>query len=84
MTHEIENNIAIPSRRYSEKRNRYPFENMEKGQSFFVPIDEGYRTRHTLQKALLRYAHTHFGEQVCTSHRTIENEIKGVRIWRVR
>lgn len=67
----IEKGIPLPTRQVSRK---YPFSEMEVGDSFFV-TDASVVLLHT-------HARRHSPKRF-TCRTTVEDDVKGVRIWRI-
>ncbi len=74
MTYEIRDDVPIPTRPFIAK---YPFAEMEIGQSFFVP---GATTKKLAGS--LYYAHRALGYKFVT-RTVVENDLPGVRVWRL-
>lgn len=80
MTYKLEDGVPIPERgRPPKGAPKYPFEKMEVGQSFFVPVDVAhiptYRDR--IRGAAFYYATKHPGKTFSTH--VVEG---GIRVWR--
>lgn len=71
MNFKIDKNIPMPTRRYS----KYPFNEMEVGDSFFV---EGK------SNALLSIAKYFAKSQKLDWKFTVRKEVNGTRIWRIK
>lgn len=83
---KIDKNIPIPDGRYTNGGiTKYPFRDMEVGDSFFVP-DEG-KTGKQWQQKLYMYAASirrhGMPELRITAKIVTENNISGVRVWRI-
>lgn len=66
---------------------KYPFLKMEVGDSFFVGKEKLTTLRNLrirVQMAARRYVLRHAGEVEFTSRIVYENEVWGVRIWRIK
>ena len=68
MTIKIDQNVPIPAR----ENRKYPFKQMEIGESFFVPG----KISSDLSTAIYR-------PKKFTFRTTIESGVKGVRVWRI-
>lgn len=78
MTYTIEKGIAIPNKR--TRRSKYPFDEMELGDSFFVPAKKTQKIV-VLRSNLLTLAKRADGSE---KKFTTAIQIDGVRIWRIR
>lgn len=76
---QIEKNIPMPEV-YEGRSSRYPFETMEVGDSFYVPVREGgdtlTRLRNRLNQARTN-AHKKFNINTIT-----KADMNGIRVWR--
>lgn len=70
---EIEKDKPIPPRR------KYPFEDMEVGDSFFAPRDD---FPHAGDAARV-YAHHRKGKVKFRTRNVTENGVNGTRVWRI-
>jgi hypothetical protein len=71
----------------SERKRRtikYPWHELKPGQSFFVPLGGRYIVIERLQSALSSIANSIFGPGAYATRVINENEIKGVRVWRIK
>lgn len=75
--YEIEKGIEPPKGQMGRRRS-YPFPDMEIGDSFFVPFEEG----DLKVKAAVQAAATHYGKRhgMKFATRSIEG---GIRVWRL-
>lgn len=79
MDYEVESGVEIPEREWFKER-KYPFGDLEKGQSFFVPLKD---LKHAQQ---LRGAAAHFARRhgiKFTVRKRTEEGVEGLRCWRV-
>ena len=75
-TYQIEKGVAIPARNF--KKSRYPFNEMDVGDSFIVPITGSKRTTQTrLSASAASYSRYKQGRKFTV--RVVEN---GFRVWR--
>jgi hypothetical protein len=86
MEYELEDGIAIPPVSSSGRKQVYPFDRMEVGQSFFVPHKTTSKFSSTIKAASRRTgfkstSRTDTGYALDEDGNRIEAE--GVRIWRV-
>ena len=72
----VEKNIPMPERR-GRGNGQYPFDHLEPGDSFFIPVDEGRSSRG--KSALAGIANKRMAPKRFAA-RSVEG---GVRIWRV-
>jgi len=79
MTFKIENKVPIPE---SAKHNRqkYPFDSMSVGDSFFV--SSSISKVNTVRRITVTWQHK-LGMKFATSERT-EDGVHGTRIWRIK
>lgn len=77
MTFEIEKNIPITSKRQKARISKYPFEQMEVGDSLFA---EGYISGKKLVQAASNYVAKRGAGKKFTS-RSIDG---GYRVWRIQ
>ena len=84
--HEIETGIPIPDqKRYGRKStNAYPFEAMQVGQSFAVPLGASSGRKRTIaavNAAVMRYAKRNGGTVKFTTRTLYDQQV--IRVWRV-
>ncbi len=80
MTYEITNKIPLPGAKRREYKSKYPFREMNKGDSFFVP---GITKGGLYQAAYYIVKKTKGKKRFKVIERT-ENDLKGARVWRVQ
>jgi hypothetical protein len=80
--YEIEKNIPIIGCRWKRER-KYPFLEMEVGDSFFVPLKEKEikRKRNAIMSAAHHYRNRKFLSRIISSEK---DAIIGLRFWRVK
>ena len=80
--YEIEKDIPIISPRMKRER-KYPFQEMEIGDSFFVPLNkkEIKKKRNALMSAAHHYRNRKFSSRIMVSEKDV---IIGIRLWRVK
>lgn len=77
MTIKIDKDVPMPANAGS-KSHVYPFQNMEVGDSFFA----AGKTGDQLTNAAAHYRKRNSWGFSCRN--TVENEVKGARIWRIK
>lgn len=79
----IEKNIPAVTRGRRKGVTKYPFGDMEKGDSFFVPFMG--KTPSGIRGSIYHLAKKFFGEKGRVSIAEVENEgVKGVRVWLIK
>ena len=80
--YEIEKDIPIIRRRWKREK-KYPFLEMEVGDSFFVPLNkkEIKKKRNAIMSAAHHYRNRKFVSRIISSEKDI---IIGLRFWRVK
>ena len=73
----IDNDIPIPEVKH---RIRYPFEQMQVGQSFFVPEPRSK----TVRSSVGHYQRRSDSTAEFITRTLTENGVKGIRVWRVK
>lgn len=81
-TIKVEKNIPIPSSMNKQNNRLYPFESMEKGDSFFVKLKAG-KKRNVLQSSLNVCAKAFILRYKLNWKFQIRSQWDGVRIWRI-
>ena len=78
---EIESNVPLPEGDFGKTKRKYPFNEMEAGDSFFTPADGITRTRimNSLHNSLKARRFTKEGLEGCFVCRKVAG---GVRCWR--
>jgi len=79
--------IGIPLPQDRRSNVRYPFGNMEIGDSFFVTVvsgDNGDRLKNRLSQATRTFGKRQDPERKFILRTRLENEISGVRVWRTQ
>ena len=77
--------IGIPLPEDRRANVKYPFGNIEVGDSFFVPVvagDNGDRLKNRLSQASRTFGKRQDPERKYILRTRLENEISGVRVWR--
>lgn len=74
---KIEKNVPIPDAMRFGKPRKYPFAEMDVGDSFFAP-----NVGISAMAGSITYASKRHGKKFATRFLT-ENGVKGVRVWRV-
>ena len=77
--------IGVPLPEDRRATVKYPFGNMEKGDSFFVAVvsgDNGDRLKNRLSQASRTFGKRQDPERKFILRTRLENEISGVRVWR--
>ena len=77
--------IGIPLPEDRRSNTKYPFGNMEVGDSFFVQVaagDNGDRLKNRLSQASRTFGKRQDPERKYILRTRLENEISGVRVWR--
>lgn len=75
----VEKNVEVPKGR-SGKPEKYPFPDMDSGDSFFAPA--GKLTASSLQKSIASAAIRRMGAGAFTTRVLTEDGVEGVRVWR--
>lgn len=79
----IEKGVSVPPRMPTKRGSKYPFKDMDVGDSFFVPNPEGSEDiANRLRNAAHRFG-TRYGYKF--SIRNLiegEDQVQGVRVWR--
>ena len=70
---KIDNNVPIPESKYGLGTGKYPWHQLQSGQSFFVPETNLANPKSRPATPLFKTK-----SRVC-----VENGIKGVRVWKV-
>ena len=78
MTFKIDENVPLPPQNRGRK-SKYPFYELEVGQSFFVP-DE-FKKKIT---GYIGYARKCLPKRKFTARSVEEGEDKGIRVWRIK
>jgi len=80
---KIEKNVPIPARRGGGPPNKYPWRDMEVGDSFFVPANG--KSRNALMRALTSSTQSKSlaRDGLKFTART-DAEANGVRVWRIK
>lgn len=88
MSFEIQSNIAVPART-SSKPEKYPFRQLQDGQSFFVPnrvLEDGTSkpgiSPSTVGGATKRAAAAGYGHIQFVYRNVTEDGVAGTRVWR--
>jgi len=68
----IDNNVAVPDSKYGTGTGKYPWHQLESGQSFFVPESQLANPKSRPATPLFKTI-----SRIC-----IENGTKGVRVWK--
>ena len=80
---KIDRNITKPKFRGRGAPNKYPFKSMEVGDSFFVPVGK-FKTIAALQSSVMNSGAVSLGGRGNVSSRAVtEDEVEGVRTWRI-
>jgi hypothetical protein len=84
MTYEIDKGmVPPPPQNGSGPAGKYPWPQMEAGDSFFVPFDG--RTRITVQSSIASTGHTwcrrHRPDLKAVTRSVTEDGVEGVRVW---
>mgnify|MGYP003144867046 FL=1 len=74
--------IGIPLPEDRRANVKYPFGNMEVGDSFFVQVAAGDRLKNRLSQASRTFGKRQDPERKYILRTRLENEISGVRVWR--
>lgn len=80
MSYKIDKNVPVPAELRGRKA-KYPFKEMEVGDSFFIPKTETART--TLYNASATPRLVKLGFKFTMQTKT-ENGVEGFRVWRVK
>lgn len=83
---KIDKNVPMPEKNRPGRKPKYPFREMQVGDSFFVPRPEARSTkqhRALLYKAAGKYRLRKPGFSVVIRPVT-ENGVEGVRVWRAK
>ena len=91
MTIKVDKDVPVPAYTRVGRPSRYPWSEMEVGDSFFVPVSEG-EDIHKLRTSISgsRYAYTkgmvkrHGVEYRATIRTVTEGGVEGVRAWRLK
>jgi hypothetical protein len=76
----IDKNVPIPPPTPPEEANRkYPWDEMEDGDSKFFPAEDA-RERHRIASAAYYYASQYENIQM-TTRSLVEDGVKGIRVW---
>lgn len=76
--YKIERNVPIAARKRGNRK--YPFGDLNKGDSIFVPIRDAEPM--IVRLSLHVFKKKHAGEKKFTTRVLVENKIKGTRVWR--
>lgn len=67
------------------KKTKYPFRQMETGESFFIPVSPGFDLRTPMQNvctAAYHFAKRHGGKYSCRA--IDEADERGIRVWKTK
>lgn len=78
MSYEIESNVPPPKK---SQRNKYPFDDMKVGDSFFVPLEKADPS--SVRNSAFSHAQRRDDFAVSVRHVTKDGVKTGVRVWRV-
>ena len=82
MALKIEQNVPIPPKA-SSRHGKYPFDQMQPGDSFFAPSKTPVDTQRLLAGLGNYWAKRHGGDAQFVTRRREETGQPGVRVWRV-
>jgi len=74
---KIDKNVPIPEGRWGKRRKKYPFDEMEVGDSFFI-----HGGKQESITSIMRHWREKLGHKY-TTRSVVENGVKGVRVWRI-
>lgn len=80
--YKLEKNVPIPPKA-SSRQGKYPFEQMEPGDSFFTPSKSPVDTQRLLAGLGNYWAKRRGAETQFITRRREEGGVPGVRVWRV-
>lgn len=79
---KIESGIPIPQN-VGTRVSKYPYRDLKPGDSFFVALTENHKSASALRQTLQSGAIRALGKGAAIAHVVTENEVQGVRVWRV-